>query len=263
MLPLRNSTLDGLTSRGTRRSGLAEPSARAAVTTAEPPHRADPWPTRMTAAAQRAVILLRRLPRNVVIVVAVLAVLAVIGVLVAVTRVGAPLGANALPGAAVPVGQRPRGLAVSPDGRQVYVANFNSDSVSVVDTGSGEVTAIPVGDGPVQAVVSPDGGRAYVANIGSDSLSVVDTGARAVIATIPVGDHPEGVGVSPAGSRVYVTNFNSGTLTVVDAVAGAMTATIPVGIQPTSVAVSPDGPGPTSPTSSPARCRWSTPAPAW
>src|SRR5438093_7763507 len=33
----------------------------------------------------------------------------------------------------IAVGKRPRGVAVSPDGRRVFVANSNSDSVSVID----------------------------------------------------------------------------------------------------------------------------------
>ncbi len=44
---------------------------------------------------------------------------------------------------------REHGVAVTPDGSKVYVANENSNTVSVIATATNTVTAtIPVGDGP-------------------------------------------------------------------------------------------------------------------
>ena len=58
--------------------------------------------------------------------------------------------ANTVP-ATVTVGNLPVGVAVSPDGSKVFVANEDSQprSVSVIDTATNTVTAtIPVGSGP-------------------------------------------------------------------------------------------------------------------
>src|SRR5262245_27774908 len=45
----------------------------------------------------------------------------------------------------IPVGTRPAGLAVSPDGNQVYVANWGDSTISVVDISSSTVIGtIPV-----------------------------------------------------------------------------------------------------------------------
>src|SRR5215831_2094866 len=41
--------------------------------------------------------------------------------------------------ATVKVGQRPRGVTVSPDGKRVYTANGNSNDLSVVDTATNAV----------------------------------------------------------------------------------------------------------------------------
>ncbi len=49
----------------------------------------------------------------------------------------------------IPVGKRPWGIAVTPDGRRLYTVNGVSDDVSVIDTESRKVIAtIPVGSRP-------------------------------------------------------------------------------------------------------------------
>src|SRR5215467_5899030 len=77
-----------------------------------------------------------------------------------------------------------------------YVANNQSNSVSVIDTATNTVTAtIPVGDGPSGAVFSPDGTRVYVMNTRDDIISVIDTATNTVAASIALGgiaiDGPE------------------------------------------------------------------------
>ncbi len=72
--------------------------------------------------------------------------------------------------APIAVGASPGGLAVTPDGKQVYVANPGESkangTVSVIDTATGVVTAtIPVGVGPGIVEISPDGKQAYVTQL--------------------------------------------------------------------------------------------------
>jgi YVTN family beta-propeller protein len=63
--------------------------------------------------------------------------------------------------ATIPVGTPggPVGVAISPDGKTVYVANAGANSVSVISTATNRVTAtIDVGTAPFGVAVSPDGG---------------------------------------------------------------------------------------------------------
>jgi YVTN family beta-propeller protein len=139
------------------------------------------------------------------------------------------------------VGGRP-GVAVTPDGTRVYVANGPS-SVSVIDTATNTVTAtVGVGDGPFGVAVTPDGARVYVTNENSADVSVVDTATNTVIATVGVGIAPEGVAVTPDGARVYVANLFSlpATVSVIDTATNTVTATVGVGDGPSGVAVTPD-----------------------
>ena len=140
----------------------------------------------------------------------------------------------------VSVGVNPSGVAVSPDGTRVYVANRSSNTVSVIDAANNAVVAtVPVGSTPLGVAVNPSGTRVYVTNNGSRTVSAIDTATNAVIATVPVGAGC--VGVNAFGTRVYVTNALDNTVSVIDATANAVVATIPVEIDPGWLAGDPAG----------------------
>ncbi|MFJ4792546.1 IPT/TIG domain-containing protein [Kitasatospora purpeofusca] len=130
-------------------------------------------------------------------------------------------------------------------GRSAYVTNLRGNSVSVVDTASGTVTAtIPVGRFPEGVAVSPDASRVYVVNDGDNNVSVIDTATNTVTATVPVGAIPGPVAVSPDGSRLYVGNNIAtavGGITVIDTATNTVTATFATGSQPFGIAFAPDG----------------------
>jgi YVTN family beta-propeller protein len=93
-------------------------------------------------------------------------------------------------------GSSPVGVAVSPDGRRVYVATGHGNSVVVIDAGRFVVSAtIPVGQRPWGIAVTPDGSRLYSANGLSGDISVIDTSSNRVVATVEAGDGPWGVAV--------------------------------------------------------------------
>ena len=72
--------------------------------------------------------------------------------------------------------QRPDAVAITPDGKTAYVANFSSGSVTPIDTATNTPgTAIPVGTDPVGVAITPDGKTAYVTNVGSNSVTPIDT----------------------------------------------------------------------------------------
>ena len=57
----------------------------------------------------------------------------------------------------------PNGMAITPDGKQAFMANRGDNTVSVITTATGAVSApITVGKGPVAVAITPDGKRAYV-----------------------------------------------------------------------------------------------------
>jgi YVTN family beta-propeller protein len=149
--------------------------------------------------------------------------------------------------ATVPVGNFPIGVAVTPDGKLVYVVVEGPAAVSVIDAANNTVVAtVPVGDEPVGVAVAPDGKHAYITRqcrvcLSPGTVSVIDTATNTVVATVTVGASPSGIAVAPDGKRAFVANEGSNTVSVIDTATNTVVATVPVGNFPDGVAVTPDG----------------------
>ena len=143
----------------------------------------------------------------------------------------------------------PAGIAVTPDGERLYVAENLTHKVAVVDLSTRQViTKIAVGEYPYDCEISGDGKRVYVSNWGSQSVAVIDTSNNQVLNNIQVGDHPNDLGLTRDGRVLYVANANSNKVSVVDtaqmkeieAISTALHPQSPIGSTPNAVALSPD-----------------------
>ena len=135
--------------------------------------------------------------------------------------------------ATIPVGNRPRGLAISRDGKRAFVALGRDDAVAVIDIATRRVVdKIPVGSDPEQVAVSPDGRTVFVSNEALDSATAVAVAGHAVRFRVAVGKEPEGVTVSPSGAKVYITGESDSTVTVLDAASGRRLGVMKVSKRP-------------------------------
>jgi len=116
----------------------------------------------------------------------------------------------------------PAGLALSSDGRLLYVAENLSDSLAVVDLASGRVIErLAVGPYPYGVVVGP---HVYVSAWGGSWIATFwpTAGARGigvplgVGARIEVGRHPSAMALNAAGTRLYVARASFDRIAVVD-----------------------------------------------
>jgi YVTN family beta-propeller protein len=116
----------------------------------------------------------------------------------------------------------PDDLAMSPDGKRLYVVCSGSDEVLVVDTAARAVAGrVAVGKVPRGIALAPDGKRFYVTNSWSDTVSEVDALSLQVLRTLPAGFEPTGVAVDAARNVLYVANRLSDDISLVDLEAGA------------------------------------------
>lgn len=126
--------------------------------------------------------------------------------------------------------------------RRIYVSNFASDTVSVIDGTSLQVTAtVPVGRGPIGLAASRDGRRVAVASFRGGSVTLLRTSSNTVERTITLGRSCREVAILPDNRTAYVTNTQEDSVSVVDLDAGRLATTIPVGRQPVGIAALPGG----------------------
>jgi len=124
---------------------------------------------------------------------------------------------------------------------RLFVSNEKSDTVSVIDLATLEVThTIDVGERPRGIGLAPDGSELYVAVSEEDAIAVIDPETLEVKRKFECGDDPETFDVHPNGN-IYISNEDDAKASVYDPKTGEQLAVIKVGIEPEGVAASPDG----------------------
>jgi 6-phosphogluconolactonase (cycloisomerase 2 family) len=152
----------------------------------------------------------------------------------------------------------PLGIAVTPDGRRVYVANFtNAGGVSGYSVGpEGGLSAIPGSPFPARAgawglAIAPDGRHLYVADDGGNCISAYTIGSDGSLAAVSgspfmAGSEPTNLAITPDGRYLYTTNQGSSNVSAfaLDA-EGALSAVsgspFPAGESPRAASLTPDG----------------------
>jgi YVTN family beta-propeller protein len=151
----------------------------------------------------------------------------------------------------------PAGLALSLDGKKLYVAENLGNYLDIVNLSTGKVKKVRIGFGlllprglyPYDIVVSNDGSKIYVSDWGQRKVSVVDAEKEKFIRCIEAEGHPNDMILSPDGRFLYVANAISDSISVICTQTDEVTETIsvqpypgaPFGSTPNALAISPDG----------------------
>ncbi|MFG1556163.1 MAG: YncE family protein [Thermoplasmataceae archaeon] len=113
-------------------------------------------------------------------------------------------------------GNGPNQAAFDSSNGYVYVTNFNTNSVSVINGATNTVIAnISVGVFPLGVAFDSSNGYVYVTNFNTNSVSVINGATNTVIANISVGVFPLGVAFDSSNGYVYVTNALSGSVSII------------------------------------------------
>jgi len=132
----------------------------------------------------------------------------------------------------VSVGHRPMGIAVNPITNKVYVTNYDSGSISVIDGSTNKVVGnITVGVFPSEVAINSETNRVYVIHRGPPGslVSILDGQSNTVIDTIEIGFDAIGLAVNPNTNKIYVSYWNyssEGIIFVVDGFTNKVVDTI-------------------------------------
>src|SRR5918911_1986741 len=121
----------------------------------------------------------------------------------------------------IAVGSVPGALAVDGQTRRVFVANFASATVSVLDAGSGAVLAATAVDPyPDALAIATRPGRVFVVNVGAPAgtnrMQVLDAVSGRLLRTVAVGQGDHALAVDERSGHVFVTNATDDSVSMVD-----------------------------------------------
>ena len=151
-------------------------------------------------------------------------------------------------------GIAPQASAMSPNGKFLYVANRDSNTLAIfaVNESTGDLTSagqVPTGGNPISVAVTPNGKTLYICNYTANTISVynidANNGMLAAGIAIPT-PSPRYTAIDPAGKFLYVTRGNDNVVYgfTIDAATGALTpmsSPFPAGNGTTNLVVEPAG----------------------
>lgn len=139
----------------------------------------------------------------------------------------------------IEVGVIPKVIAISPDESLVFVANWNSGTISVIDAFNYEVIkTIKVGAIPRGVKFTPDGKFVYVCNFGASTISIIDVENLEEIEVLKnVGYKPRDIVITKDQKYAYFSNFGDGYLRKMDLETNTIVDKVKIGSEPRSVCI--------------------------
>ncbi len=116
------------------------------------------------------------------------------------------------------VGNGSEGFDVSPDGKEIWVANAGDGTVSIIDVASKQVRETLAANvaGANRLKFTPDGKLAFISTLRGPEVTVIDTATRKTVKRIAVGHGAAGIVMQPDGARAFVACSPDGYVAVIN-----------------------------------------------
>ncbi|MGC2647867.1 MAG: YncE family protein [Candidatus Sulfotelmatobacter sp.] len=118
----------------------------------------------------------------------------------------------------VRVGNGSEGFDISPDGKEIWVANAGDGTVSIIDVASKQVTQTLAADvsSANRLKFTPDGKFVLISALRGADVTVIDAATRKTTKRIAVGHGAAGIVMQPDGARAYVACTPDNYVAVID-----------------------------------------------
>jgi YVTN family beta-propeller protein len=138
----------------------------------------------------------------------------------------------------IPVGRGPEGFDVSPDGKEIWVANSTDGTVSIFDPAQKRVMQTLNAEvrGANRLKFTPDGRLVFISTLGGPDVTILDAATRQVVKRVKVGRGAAGIQMDPDGSRVFVACTPDDYVAIIDLKSQEVTGHIDAGKQPDGMA---------------------------
>ena len=116
----------------------------------------------------------------------------------------------------IPTGERPEGSVLSRDGKELYVCNRESASITIIDVArQGAIGEIKTGKGPVRIGIVPDGSTLVYALMHDHKIEFADLARRRPVAQVAVDGEPISLSISPDGQFAFAAAETKDTVFVI------------------------------------------------
>ena len=133
--------------------------------------------------------------------------------------------------------------SASADGSKVFVANFTTNRVQVINTNTHQIIAnIPVGAGPLKMWTSHTGEHVFVSCNFAHQVYMIHVATLTVQHVFNTGLQPRNICTSPDDTQLYTADWMSATMSVFSTLPPyELLATVPVDYFPQAIHATPDG----------------------
>jgi YVTN family beta-propeller protein len=138
----------------------------------------------------------------------------------------------------IPVGRGSEGFDVSPDGKEMWVANAQDGTVSIIDIAAKKVAETLAANvkGANRLKFTPNGKLVFISSLSSAGVTIMDAATHKEIKRLNLGGAAAGIQMQPDGSRAYVACTGANYVAVIDLKRLEISGQIEAGRQPDGLA---------------------------